>query len=186
MTDDTTADPATTPTQPATASGPPAPAPAPAATAMRSPWPVLVPVIVGVAALLLGAFVGGAIGYGVGNRPGPVMVHQLPDAPRFDGPGDRDRREGAPFGLDRSDFATGTLTSVSDDEIVIELENGDTITYFLDDDTDVVEVNAATVDDLTEGEQVTVVANPRGDDRTARIIRTGDGLLPLGGSSTEG
>jgi hypothetical protein len=151
----------------------------PPPTATRSPWPILIPVIAGVSALLLGGFIGGAIGYSVGDRPGPVMLDQQPH-PRLDGPGDGDRGNGTgPFDFDRSIFATGTISSVGDDEIVVELENGITITYVLDDNTDVVEVNVATVDDLAAGDQVTVLADPRNGEPTARIIRTGDGLLPL-------
>jgi hypothetical protein len=181
----------TTPLPASEAAVPPPPAAAPVApvattTSAKSPWPWLLPVLVGVGALLLGGILGGAAGFTLGSHRGPVgqYLEQGPGQ-RFDGPGNGDRQ--GPFGGDggRPDgqfqfggaAASGTITSVADGKVTIELSNGDTLTYSTDDDTQVVQVDSSSVDDLAEGDEVTVLGS-RDDngDRVARLIRTGDAL----------
>jgi hypothetical protein len=195
MTDDKTPTPDDEPTvplpaaEPATASAPPESAPAtpaaapaaptPAATT-RSPWPVLLPVLVGVGALLLGGIIGGASGFAVGSRlggdRGPMVEYRMPDLPRDDehrGPHDA---PGAPDGqVERGGVVNGTLSELSDDELTLELANGETLTISISDDTPVVEANASDISELAAGDELSVVIRRDGDGNPeARLIRTGD------------
>ena len=96
----------------------PAPEPAPT-TSAKSPWPILIPVLVGVGALLIGGVIGGAAGFGLGSRlgHGPHIELQLPGdqrgGPLQNGPFDGDRGDRGPDGdhprLERGGTPTGDV-----------------------------------------------------------------------------
>ena len=191
MTDDKTpATPDAEPTAPlpaaeqAAASAPPASV-APA----KSPWLVLIPVLVGVGALLLGGVLGGAAGFTVGSHlgpdRGPTVEQRMPGLP-----GDGERRTpqdvpNAPDGqLERGGIVTGTISELSDGELTLKLPNGDTLTIQTADDTPVIEADASSVDALATGDEISVVVRGDGSGNPeARLIRTGDAdLSSLGGS----
>ena len=79
------------------------PAAAPVATASSSPWRVLLPVLVGIGALLIGLAIGGGIGFRFGTHfdRGPIFEHRMPfDLGNQGGPFDsRDRDRDGKFGL---------------------------------------------------------------------------------------
>jgi hypothetical protein len=196
--DNTPATPNAQPTTPLPAAEPvaaPAPpasvatAPAPAPVAAKSPWPVLIPVLVGVGALLLGGVLGGVAGFTVGSHRGldrgPMVEYRMPDLP---GNGDRRGPQDAPNApegqLERGGIVTGTVSELSDDELTLELANGETVTIRIADDTPVVEADASSVDALATGDEITVVVRGDGDGNAeARHIRTGDAdLTQLGGA----
>ena len=175
--------------EPVAASAPPASVrrePAPA----KSPWPVLIPVLVGVGALLLGGILGGAAGFAVGAHRGgdrgPMVEYRMPNLP---GDGERRGPQDAPNAPDgqfeRGGIVTGTISELSDGELTLELSSGETVTLSVADDTPVVEANESSTDALAAGEEITVVIRGTGDGTPeARLIRTGDAdLATLGGAA---
>jgi len=201
MTDEKTpTDPDAQPTEPLPASVEPPAAPATtsapvAATATapaKSPWPVLIPVFVGVGALLLGGILGGAAGFAVGavagshrGDHGSSVELRMPDHPRGgDGQGPQDAPSAPNGQFQRGSIVTGTITELADGSLTLELSNGDTVNLSVAADTPVVEANASSVDSLATGDKITVVVTGNGDGTPeARLIRTGDAdLSSLGGA----
>ena len=108
---------------------------------------MLIPVLAGVGALLLGGVFGGAAGFAIGTRVdrGPAIEDRMPDLP-----GNNDRRgpevapgmPGMPDGqFQRGGVVSGTITALADGTVTVELENGETALAVAD-DTPVVEVNS--------------------------------------------
>ncbi len=172
---------------PAAAEPAPAPAPVPAAPSAKSPWPVLLPVLVGVGALLVGGILGGTAGFALGHhfQGGPVAEFRMPDHQRDgdrrspqDGQQGQNGNDGRSGPFDRGSLVSGTISGISGGKLTIELPNGDTQTLNVATDTPVVEANASSVANLANGDHVTVVVHRDGNgDPEALLIRTGDGSL---------
>jgi hypothetical protein len=109
---------------------------------------------------------------GDGERRGP---QHAPNAPGGAPDGVPDGFPGAQ--VERGGVVNGTLSEVSDDELTLELANGETLTITIDDDTPVVEANTSSISELAAGDEISVVVRGDGDGNPeARLIRTGDAL----------
>ena len=163
----------TTTTEPATASAPePTPGPAPAPS-KKSAARFITPALAIVAALVIGGVAGVLIGQNTAPTGGPAGMRPGEFVQNGDGP----QFQGGPGG-----FTAGTIQSIDGDTIIVELEDGSTVTVKTSADTTVTQTEEATVGDLAEGDEITVVGETGDDDTvTADSISEGDQALRFGG-----
>lgn len=101
------------------------------------------------------------------------------------GPGggfDRTAMGDAPAGGGMGDFTSGTIVSVDGSTITLELEDGSSVTVSTADDTTVTQTQDATVSDLAEGDEITVVG-AADDDGNVSATSISEGARGFGGGT---
>ncbi|MCL1898069.1 MAG: hypothetical protein FWG16_04535 [Micrococcales bacterium] len=145
----------------------------------RAKTPTALWVVVGVAAVAI-SFAGGLLtGRATAPEPsftrGQMMVG--PGGP--DGPGGPVLRDGPGGGPGGQAFRgqSGQVVAVSADSITLQLDDGSEVSFKVDQDTQVTDIQTLDVTVLQEGDQIMVMAEPDGSDSggTARAITRGGG-----------
>jgi hypothetical protein len=164
----------TNPTAPTAASPTPIEPPA----RRKSPTRFITPALALVAALGIGLLGGVLIGQNTASATSAV------GAPGQGGfPGDGDGTGSAPGGA-AGGFTTGTVAAVDGSTVTLELADGPTVKVTTTDDTTVTTTDEAAVDDLAEGDSLTVTGEADADGNVAATsITEGAGFGGRGGAT---